>query len=336
MNRLHGGERRASFSRRWPIACLVVLALGVVPSTAAETCSPPCSTRVVREKDELWVISTRHLDDCPDCDESPTLCALRRSADCKWNEAPVDQLWSPPAAGGTTRVWVHGNRVSWGNSLDIGMTAYHALVAADEPPVRFVIWSWPADQIKGQVRDIRVKEGRTDGESYYLASFLRRSEPASPTSLVGYSYGSRIITGATHLVAGGDLSGLRLGEIKLASSAHPADGGKSAPPAYRIATLAAALHEDWLLPGAYHGRALERTEKLLNAFNPCDRVLKWYRKVLGCGYSDAAGYIGLAEASEHADRIEQLDVSSFIGEHDWRIYLGSETLTGELRRFLMK
>jgi hypothetical protein len=316
---------------------LALLVCGVT-ATAGEPCGPPC-TRVVREQDELWVVSTRHLDNCPDCGEVPTLCALRRSADCKWQEASIDDLWRPPAAGGTTRIWVHGNRVSWGESFHIGMTAYHALVAADEPPVRFIIWAWPSDQIKGQIRDIRVKEGRTDGESYYLGSFLRRSEAAGPTSMVGYSYGSRIISGATHLVAGGDLSGLRLGEIKLASAAtdgKKTETGNDAPPAYRIGLLAAALHEDWLLSGAYHGRTMERTEKLFNAFDPCDRVLKWYRKILACGTSDAAGYVGLMEPSEHADRIEQLDVSSFIGVHDWRVYLGSDTLTGELRRFLTK
>ena len=74
--------------------------------------------------------------------------------------------------------------------------------------LRFVIWSWPSDKIKGPLNDIRTKAWRTDTDGYYLGWFLQRMHPQSDIGLIGFSYGARIVSGALHVLAGGELDGM--------------------------------------------------------------------------------------------------------------------------------
>ena len=72
-------------------------------------------------------------------------------------------------------------------------------------------WSWPADRVCRHNRpDIQLKAAYCDAESYYLAAWLRGVQRDGKVSLVGHSFGPRIITGALHLLAGGQLAGQAL------------------------------------------------------------------------------------------------------------------------------
>ena len=73
----------------------------------------------------------------------------------------------------------------------------------------------------------------------------------APLSLWGHSFGARAVTGALHLLGGGQLCGHVLDERVHAERA-PA----------QVVLLAAALDNDWMMPGHFHGQALSQTSQL--------------------------------------------------------------------------
>jgi hypothetical protein len=194
--------------------------------------------------------------------------------------------------------------------------------------MRFVIWSWPSDQIHGPLRDVRRKADRADDESNFFGWFLSQLTPTADVSLIGYSYGARIITGGLHLAAGGSLQGMRL---------------PSQPDAGRVRTsvalLAAALDHDWLCPGHLHGAALDHVDQLVVLYNSCDPALRCYDRVDRCTRADALGYVGLCCACGGAtlQRVEQLNVAPYIGRtHAEDRYFCSHEIKWQICRALFE
>ena len=263
--------------------------------------APPTAKR----KDEVWLISTRHL--CyPNWDDPQTyeLDVRRYDHEQGWLDSSTAEFIAQPPL--STLIYVHGNRVTWHDASQYGWQCYHALAECENAPpsMRFVIWTWPSDQIKGPLRDIRSKADRADNETLFLGWFLSQQNPASPISLLGYSYGSRVITGGVHLFAGGSLCGNALPQPAKAEQVP-----------LRVALLAAALDNDWLCAGHHHGMAMEQVSQMLVLYNTCDPALQRYRFVDPCSHAQALGYVGVADESlgAYAPRIEQLNVSSIVG-----------------------
>jgi hypothetical protein len=131
------------------------------------------------------------------------------------------------------------------------------------------------------VRDVRVKAQRTEMGGYCLGWFLAQLPPDQRVSLLAYSFGARIATGALHLLEGGQLSGRAL-----------APHGTQMVHA-RMVMLAAALHNNWLRPGGYHDLALAHVDYLLNLYNRCDPVLKRYPFLYKGSRAQALGFTGM-------------------------------------------
>jgi hypothetical protein len=218
---------------------------------------------------------------------------------------------------------LHGNQTDAALAVAQGMRAYRALTASlpPEQPLRFVIWSWPSDRIHGILKDVRVKAARTTTEGIYLAWTLHRLNPQTSVSLVGFSYGARIATGALHLLAGGVMSGYAL----------PASQSQRAP--LRAILVAPALHNYWLAEGRYHGRALEIVEEMLLVKNSCDSALRRYRFVDTSLSAEALGYTGPAGWSPHYAKIKHVDACCDLGKsHDWELYLASPRYSALMRQ----
>jgi len=188
-----------------------------------------------------------------------------------------------------------------------------------ELPLRFVIWSWPADRIRGPLRDVRTKAARTPLASYCLAWQLAQFDPQAPVGLMGFSFGARVITGSLHLLAGG-----RLGRLAL-----PPTEPQARPPV-RAVLMTAALDANWLVPGHRHGRALTAVDRLLLVNNSCDRAMKWYPLLDRCRRPTPLGRWGLCcpwRLGPAAARIHQVDASCQLGpSHDFRSYLQDSNL----------
>ena len=279
---------------------------------------------------ELWLVSTRSLG-CAREQElaAPELEFLRHDAADGWRPSTSDAFLARQDPPVTTCIYIHGNRTDAADAIDEAMDVYRALVRdGPDEPLRFVIWSWPSDWMFGLLRDVRAKAKRTDVDGYYLAWLLARVEDDAPVSLIGYSYGARIAMGAAHMLAGGELDGMSLGVQT-----------RRGPRRMRMVLLAASMHNDWLLPGQLHERAMSRVDRMLLSCNACDPVLKRYRFLSRGSRRDALGATGLVwpeQLGVAVDRVRQLDASWQIGKsHRLSSYLGWDLLVDEMRRYCL-
>jgi hypothetical protein len=207
-----------------------------------------------------------------------------------------------------TCFYVHAARVDQPKVIPRSCSIYRAVVlrGAPDKPVRFVIWSWPADKTRKPVQDFRRLGERADSDAYYLGSFLARMDARVKVSLIGYSMGPRIITGALHLLGGGSLRG------KVLSL----DAGKELV-RVRAALWAPAVHSDWLLPGHYHGMAASELDHMVVIHNSLDPVLRRYQFTAKGGAPTALGYSGPACPEclgEDRARIDAIDVRCALGK----------------------
>ena len=161
---------------------------------------------------------------------------------------------------------------------------------------------------KNAMEVARQKAKRTDFESFLLGSYLAKTS-GETISLVGHSFGSRIITGAVHLAAGGSLSGRRLKVLP--------DGSTR----YRVSLLAAAVEQDGLLPGGRYGKAFDRIDGLLLMNNSRDKALNFFWVTDLRRKPRALGDMGLA-CIPQAAQVQQFDWARAIGrDHSFLEYL---------------
>jgi hypothetical protein len=289
--------------------------------------SAACTTFRVRPQDAVWAVSTRSLG-CPAPGWTYPLTVWQyESQSPRWANASMEAFTASDDPQIVTVVYIHGNRIDSNLALQDGLSVYFQLAGAwdHEPPIRFVIWTWPSDQIRGPLKDVRAKAARSDADAYYLGQFLSRLSPEMKVGLLGYSYGARIACGGVHLLGGGRLDGLSL----------PTASG----PEIRVALWAAAEHDYWLLPGRFHGQALPRAEQWFITRNCCDPVLAHYRMLDKCCDPTALGFSGLVGRNllspEINERIDELDVTGVVGSsHDMQRYLYARSILDPTRDVL--
>jgi hypothetical protein len=325
-------SRRSALRKLLPFALLAfatllastsVSATTVVSGTAGAACCP------LREDDQLWLVSDRCLGCNVECD-AERLQYWRYDCQRRWTRASLEELLAAEDPSMPTVVFLHGNRIPSGDAFTKGWSAYRTLVrCADERPVRFIIWSWPSDPIRGPIEDARVKAARTNVTGYYLAWFLDRLNPEAPLGLWAHSFGARAVTGALHLLGGGALSGRVLHE-----RVHP----ERAPA--QVALLAAAIDNHWLLPGRNHGQAMTQTSQLLLVNNGCDALLKRYHFLYhrrSC--QEALGYTGMNAGylGEDAAKVLQIDAACQVGkQHLFALYLQAPGVMARVRATLLQ
>ena len=268
------------------------------------------SSRLAAEPNQqAWLVDTRAVSDCDD-DPSPSFCKL---VDCEWKEAKADDFHAAHDSTMPTVFFVHGNRADADDASTMGMVIFSQLkTIAGDRPFRLVIWSWPSDRIRGtNRRDVRVKACRSDVDGYLLARQIQQIPSNVPITLVGYSFGARVIAVASHLLAGGSLDGQVL----------PGDPVANRVP-LRAVLLAAALDAHWLAPGYRLDRATNLMESMLITVNSCDTVLKFYPLMYRVGGPLALGRFGPTCLGEEQEKVTLLDVRCCVGRvHDWRRYL---------------
>ncbi len=282
----------------------------------------------VRPQDEVWVISSRHLG-WPSCESDPPPLKFWRW-DCdrdKWSKVSCDEFLAGDSATVATFMYVHGNRIDSWQAVDLGWYTYDAIVQRgdNDRPVRYVIYSWPSTRICGsQLNDLRYKANRTNADAYYLAWVLSQIREDVPVSLMGFSYGARVISGALHMAAGGELCGQKL----------PPEAPRRRHNV-RSVLMAGALHNYWMWPGCFHGKALEATDEMLILSNSCDKVLRRYHWLFKGDKPAALGVTGLSWYDK-TGRVAELDCCCCVGEtHDSLLYLNAPNLAKRARRYVM-
>lgn len=290
------------------VAATLALVLGYGIPAAGQACCPG---------DQFWMISTRHIEEIS-CRELPEQAYVYRCEDGCWRRRCTADFIASHDPGAVTVFYVHGNRYTAEFALERGWQIYQRLRAGGGPhvPLRYVIWSWPSERLPRPLNDVRTKAERTDLEGLYLGTMLSQLPPDARVSLIGYSFGTRIMSGALHLLGGGRLEGRVLPPEFLMARAP-----------VRAAMMAPAFQNTWLMPGAFHSRALTQVDRMLVLYNPRDPVLRRYRLVAPGSAAQALGYTGL-EGLEGlgplARRIDQINVSDEVGRsHDEERYLVS-------------
>lgn len=316
--------------RGWLVAALILLSslARADDDPSGHQPLPPLAANSPRA-DEVWLISTRHLD-LFDCEIPATydLDIRRQDPQSGWQNSTLTDF----LAGNTrlTVVYAHANRANWYDAVERGQQVYESLVSCggDMPPLRFVIWSWPSDRLHGLRRDVRVKAARSDLEGSVFGWFLSKLNPDTPVGLIGYSYGARIISGGLHLLGGGILNGHTLPQFP-----------KKPLRSVRAVYLAAAMDNEWLCSGSYHAQSLSQVDQLLIAYNYCDPALKRFRFIDPCTRPTALGFAGIDPAclDDPKRRVEQMNVSCLIGRsHAEDRYWCSRRLVHEIRRVVFE
>ncbi len=253
----------------------------------------------------LWLISSRSAGCSLDLKD---LDLYEYTPKQGWNVRSLKDFHAEGSASVPTVFFVHGNRYTANDALQTGETLFYRLSeqSSAEHAVRFVIWSWPSSEIDGgQVKDLRVKANRAEWQGVFLAKFVAAMNPNVPVSLIGHSYGSRLISSSLHVLGGGIIAGQGLDE--------PLERNQP----LRAVLLAAAMGNQWLLPGNRHGQAMNSVDGLLVMANSSDGVLRWYPRLFPGKGPEALGYSGIASPSRlgpHYDKVQQVDVAPLIGK----------------------
>ncbi len=179
--------------------------------------------------------------------------------------------------------------------------------AAPELPLNVVFYAWPSDAPITYLpqADVAILGRRSSFNALYLADLIDSISPDHPICLVGHSHGARMVAAALHLLAGGEVQGHRL--------CHPPTNCNR----IRTVFLAGALDHHWLVPGQRYGRALYRTEGLVNVKNDHDIALNIYplRRLFS---HRAIGESGVTRRDRWAlgelnCRLVEMDVTPIIG-----------------------
>ncbi len=286
-------------SRRFLIACLAVVVMLVVPSLcfAMDSGSDgdvPVS-QDAHQANSLWLVSTRHLP-CFPHGSQPVAFRYRRFdfvSNC-WVESNPSAFAAEDNERVPTSVLVPGSPATAQQTRQIGLKAYKRFLPylSDGNSIRLVIWTWPSDKVHKRVlKHFRTQATVSEAQGFYLAAFVDQMRPDLRVSLVGYSFGARIVSGGLHLLGGGTLP-----TAPSYTRIHP----ERAP--IRAVLLAGAIDDHWLLPGRRYGQALTQVERILVTVNGCDPALQRYRLVYGLHCSNQAiGYVGLSSPSRLAD-----------------------------------
>ena len=259
---------------------------------------------------DVWLVNTRCLTP-PRCRcETFSKLPLYRYENCRLNRASIDDFVGTLTPDTIVCVFVDGNRISAADALKRGERMRRRIGCCQER-VRFVIWSWPTEKIAGPMRDIRTKICRSDGETFFLASWLSQLPTEQRISLVGYSLGARVVTGSLHLLGGGSYYGNRLSETQE-RSVYP-----------RAALLGSALPLGYITPRGAHGLALSNADRVLSISNSGDQALKFFKFVSSSKNAIALGYRAISPRSLGglAPLLEQRDVNRTAGRsHDLNDY----------------
>lgn len=320
------------------IAWLVWIAAIAMPTVAAAqpasipesilVDSRPISSADSPPADDVWMINTRCItsQSCRANLDSPDFSVSVYDGQHNMVLSDLETLVAKINAEPNTRnvLYAHGNNFQADEVMERAWFVYKQIKSCrkDDVPMRFIIWSWPSQPETTPLKDVRLKAERTDAQGLYMALFLRQiatSQP--PITLVGYSFGGRVVTGAVHALAGGSLGGRIIpGQHSVGLNVH-------------LGLVAPALDNDWLMDGKYHGRATKNVDRIALMYNPRDQILRRYWILQPSEWSRALGQAGAMRFGTRLDGsyvpVESYNCSRVIGRrHEEKDYYSRECGAG--------
>lgn len=313
----------AEIARAEPAVAATVISGGVVTQTYE---SAPIQLLDNRALDQIWMVSSRRLGS-KNC--SVDSLDVRQRIGNAWHASSASAFFAPDPDGirRPIVIFIHGNRWSLDKAILRGMQTYQQTIMPwkEAPPMRFVVWAWPADQVAGPIRDVRIKADRADEHSFHLARFLQHVDPQIPVSILGFSFGGRVALGAMQLIGGGSLDGGCLPPV-----AHPVSP-------INLTLAVPAIRNDCLI--TTHRNAYSQINHLDLVYNNRDAYLNLYRFTRFDNRMPAMGFTGICGLNrlpDHQSRVHQFNAARFVGvQHDYLEYITDHRIEASLRKHLL-
>ena len=261
-------------------------------------------------KDRLWLIDTRSITSNASCADiqSPMLSVFRLDECGQASPSSIEDYLGMVSQSPAVVLYAHGNRLDSAGAIERGLTVYRRTrMCSGETPIDWVIWSWPSEKQGILAKDARLKASRTDAQGLYMAWLLKRhAEYGVPTSMIGYSFGGRVITGALHAAAGGKLAGRSL------------DGPAVTGMQINAGLVAPAIEDNWMQQCGYHSESTKNLNRLVLFYNHRDAVLKRYWLINRVRGQTALGYSGPQSFAARIDGtrlpVESKDCAPTVGK----------------------
>ena len=283
-----------------------------------------CIDRCKPARGEFWIVSTR---------KAPVRCNLDQGLGCieyykrvgkdRYQKYSLEAFLMAMDPSLPTCIYVHGNTLDWDGAIEGGTRVYRKIGRGIDG-FRLVLWSWPAERLKGYGLEGNVVEKayRAESQGYYLAWLVDLLDPRLPLSLAGHSYGCRSITAGLQGLATGHIAGYQLPERQY-TGWRPMQ-----------ACLVAAAMDKWLLtPRGRHALAVTQVDRMLITVNPKDRTLallpKWFPW-------EALGLTGLPARpiAPYDQRVLQMESTSWVNKaHRFQAYATDRELADRLRPY---
>lgn len=224
---------------------------------------------------------------------------------------------------------VHGSFMLWESvQKDSAHTNRWLRAAAPCQPLHLIFYTWPSND-GDFLPHLKVnKLGRRSSLSgLYLGDLISRIHPDHPVCLIGHSHGTRLVSAALHLMAGGTVDGRRIANAPLPERQ------------LRVVLAAAAMDHDWLNPNERYGMALCHVEAILNLRNRGDLPLNFYqfrrpvsRRALAITGVTARDR---ADMGEWSNKFDEFDVTNRIGlGHIWKYYYQDPEIATAIRHYV--
>ncbi|MDR2706079.1 MAG: alpha/beta hydrolase [Planctomycetaceae bacterium] len=217
-----------------------------------------------------------------------------------WRSASLEELLETQIPQKPLLIVIHGNWMTSAEARKYGIAFDCLLEKFGEH--RLLIWSWQSEKISCGIRirkDVLTKARRADDQAAYLVSFLQKLKPNSKVSLIGFSFGAKLVCNTLQTLA----DTKELGNELL----------------IRSVLLAGALDCGSLTPNGQYNQALSVTEKMLIHVNPDDETLCFYPLLVRIGGPQAIGKKGASLnglSEEFRQKIKSVNVARQLGtEH---------------------
>ena len=192
-----------------------------------------------------------------------------------WRVADVKEFYAGDSADRSTVIWAHGFKTDMTGAAESGCSFRNTIDAAraaagSSRAYRLVIWKWSSERGAGRLRiDAQMKGRIADAEGRRLANFIGGMNASNNVSLVGFSFGARVVGSALQCLATSQSTYMtnRTGRVSLVLASSACDYGAF----------------DWSYA---NGAAIPAY--VLNIYNPADFALRYYPFVSDTG-SQAQG-----------------------------------------------
>ena len=280
----------------------------------------------------FWFVSTHHspqsfVHTCP-----RFFPGILRYEQCAgYRSSSMVELCAALEPGIPVCIMVHGSFVDRASACRESISTWQWLRrGAMGRRMQMIFLTWPSYSPLGPLVQLEVnKLGRQAARNgYYLAELTHHIPPECPICLLGHSHGTRVISSALHLLAGGSVQGV----------CHPfarAEGRH-----IRTVFAASAIDHNWLNPSHRYGRALCSTQCLLNLRNTRDPALQFYSCRLPLVAKHPLGLTGLTtrdrrQLGSGGHKVYDYDVTGVIGAaHLWPYYFNRPSLACVLHNYV--